>query len=196
LYKNTDPKPDGFANLGLARADEVKKLLIRKGIAANSIRTKAKASNNLDVFNNKIIGGVNFLVGADRQPVVQNTPVKKEPEQPKKDGLLAKALDFGKATAASFKSGQRIELKNVQFDSGSSRLRNTSFTDLDKLVGIMNDNQKISIEIGGHTDNTGALSVNNRLSDERARRVRDYLVSKGIKANRLQRIRSKPACCQ
>jgi len=185
-YKNTDSKPAGFANLGLARADGTKQYLVRKGIRADQIKTKSKVNNALTVAGSKIIGGVDFVVGAEKvraqPPVVKNEPVK---EAPKKDGLLNRALDFTKATAASFKKGQRIELKNVQFNSGSSRLRDSSNADLNKLVKILNDNKGIKIEVGGHTDNTGALSVNNRLSGERARRVQDYLTSKGIAANRI-----------
>ncbi len=57
--------------------------------------------------------------------------------------------------------------------------------ELNKLVEVLNDNPKLSIEIGGHTDNTGNAADNIKLSGNRAKSVVDYLVSKGIAAARL-----------
>lgn len=166
LYNAKDKKPAKFANLGLARADEVKKALVKKGIKANQIATKGLVRNNLVVNTNKVYGAASFAIG-------------------NKGGLLDKALDFSKATADSFKKGQRIEMKNIKFDTGSAKLKNTSFADLDKLTKILNDNKAVKIEIGGHTDNTGNLASNNKLSQQRAQSVVTYLVGKGITKNRL-----------
>jgi len=166
LYNAKDKKPARFANLGLARADEVKKALIKKGIKANQIVTKAQVRNGLVVNTNKVYGAANFTIG-------------------NKGGLADKALDFSKATADSFKKGQRIVMKNIKFDTGSAQLRNTSFTDLNKLTKILNDNKTLKIEVGGHTDNTGKLASNNKLSQQRAQSVVTYLVGKGIVKNRL-----------
>jgi len=166
LYNAKDKKPARFANLGLARAEEVKKALIKKGIKANQVVTKAQVRDNLVVNTNKVYGAANFTIG-------------------NKGGLLDKALDFSKATAASFKKGQRIEMKNIKFDTGSAKLKNSSFADLNKLVTILNDNKAVKIEIGGHTDNTGKLASNNKLSQQRAQSVVTYLTGKGITKNRL-----------
>jgi len=166
LYDAKDKKPTRFANLGLSRADQLKKALIKKGIKADQIVAKAQVRNNLVVNANKVYGAANFVVS-------------------NKGGLLDKALDFSKATAANFKKGQRIEMKNIQFDTGSAKLKNTSFGDLNKLVKILNENKAVKIEIGGHTDNTGKLATNNTLSQQRAQSVVTYLVGKGIVKNRL-----------
>jgi len=166
MYNAKDKKPAKFANLGLARADGVKKALVKKGINANQIVTKGIVRNNLVVNTNKVYGAAGFAIG-------------------NKGGLLDKALDFSKATAANFKKGQRIEMKNIKFDTGSAKLKNTSFADLNKLTTILNENKAVKIEIGGHTDNTGKLASNNKLSQQRAQSVVTYLVSKGIVKNRL-----------
>lgn len=166
LYNAKDKKPARFANLGLARADEVKKALIKKGIKADQIVTKAQVRNSLVVNTNKVYGAANFTIG-------------------NKGGLADKALDFSKATADSFKKGQRIVMKNIKFDTGSAKLRNSSFSDLDKLNKILTDNKALKIEVGGHTDNTGKLASNNKLSQQRAQSVVTYLVGKGIVKNRL-----------
>ena len=46
-------------------------------------------------------------------------------------------------------------------------------------------NASIRVQVGGHTDNTGSAAVNRRLSAARANAVRDYLISKGVAADRL-----------
>jgi len=186
LYERKDPKPVNkkFANLGLERADQIKAVLTKRGIKADQIATKALVRNTLQVIDKKVIGGATYIVSnkpktkpvvADNKPVADN----------KNKGVQEKALDFSKATADSFKKGQRIELKNVQFDSGSANLKNTSFADLNKLVNILNKNKTIKIEVGGHTDSVGDLALNNRLSKQRAESVATYLTGKGIVKNRL-----------
>ncbi len=78
-----------------------------------------------------------------------------------------------------------VRLANIQFESNSFKLQRVSLIELDKLVEILADNAKLSIEIGGHTDNTGNAADNIKLSASRAKAVVDYLISKGIPASRL-----------
>lgn len=181
-YKSSETKPAGFDNMGLARAENTKKVFVSKGINADQILTKALVNNNQKMFNNKITGGLFGRITNLPAPPVADKEEEKETENKE---LREQAIDFNKATAANFKKGERIELKNVQFDSGSARLRASSAADLDKLVKILNDNKAIKIEVGGHTDATGSLSLNNTLSGNRARSVLQYLVKKGIPANRV-----------
>ncbi|MDA3883165.1 MAG: OmpA family protein [Bacteroidales bacterium] len=81
--------------------------------------------------------------------------------------------------------GSKVILKNVFFDVDSDKLKPESKTELDMIVRFMNQNPTISFEIGGHTDNTGSDARNRELSTERAQAVYNYLIQKGIDANRL-----------
>lgn len=81
--------------------------------------------------------------------------------------------------------GAEVVLANVFFDLNSSLLRKESFIELDKLVDHLKTNPNIKIEIGGHTDSRGNNKDNLELSQNRANAVMDYLISKGIAANRL-----------
>jgi len=81
--------------------------------------------------------------------------------------------------------GQKIILKNIFFATDSFNLKAESKAELQKIVGLLNDNPFISAEISGHTDNAGSDEYNLRLSENRARSVVEYLVSAGIVSTRL-----------
>jgi outer membrane protein OmpA-like peptidoglycan-associated protein len=81
--------------------------------------------------------------------------------------------------------GTVVTLRNVFFDFDKAELKPESFVELDKLAAYLRTNT-IRIEIGGHTDDQGSDDYNDRLSENRAKAVYDYLVSKGIPADRLQ----------
>ena len=78
-----------------------------------------------------------------------------------------------------------IILKNVFFDTKQTQLKPESITELDNLVLLMNENPKLKIQIGGHTDNIGKPEDNLKLSLGRAVAVVNYLLGKGIKNDRL-----------
>jgi outer membrane protein OmpA-like peptidoglycan-associated protein len=76
--------------------------------------------------------------------------------------------------------------QQIQFEFNKAIIRpGISFKILDEVVGVLNDNPKISLEVQGHTDNVGGDAYNMTLSQKRADAVRAYLVSKGIAPDRL-----------
>lgn len=83
-------------------------------------------------------------------------------------------------------AGAAIILKNIFFDNNKFDLRHESIAELDRLVLLMNENPKMTIQINGHTDNAGNKEANKTLSLNRAKSVMGYLLSKGIKKERLQ----------
>ena len=86
---------------------------------------------------------------------------------------------------APIKIGQTIKLNNIFFDMSKAVLRDESFVELDKLYTILIDNPAMTIEIDGHTDNVGNPEANQQLSIDRANAVKNYLIVKGIKQNRI-----------
>lgn len=76
-------------------------------------------------------------------------------------------------------------LKNIFFDINKFELKPASQAELDILVQLLTENPSVKIEIGGHTDNVGKPSDNLILSNNRAKAVVNYLVSKNISAQRL-----------
>ncbi len=75
--------------------------------------------------------------------------------------------------------------KQVLFDNGKATIKPESFRNLDEMVIIMVEYPSANFNIEGHTDATGKVPANIVLSDNRARAIRDYLISKGITAERL-----------
>jgi OmpA-OmpF porin, OOP family len=79
-----------------------------------------------------------------------------------------------------------LAAKAVQFETSKSLLKEESFSILDDIVEIMRQYPAYSLGISGHTDNVGDDNENFKLSTERARACYDYLVYRGIKAERLR----------
>ncbi|MCF0215991.1 MAG: OmpA family protein [Fibrobacteraceae bacterium] len=79
----------------------------------------------------------------------------------------------------------RAELTGVTFKAGSAELVPSSLKTLDAAIAGLKRNPKAKIEIQGHTSSEGSEDLNDRLSGERAYSVREYMISKGIKADRL-----------
>jgi len=98
------------------------------------------------------------------------------------EGLEAVHKDVPLIPLSSETSGG-ITLANVFFDLDKATLRKRSFVELDKLVTFMVENPDVKVEIGGHTDSRG--NNNQILSENRAKAVLDYVVAKGVNAERL-----------
>jgi OmpA-OmpF porin, OOP family len=78
-------------------------------------------------------------------------------------------------------------LKQIQFDTGKATIKATSFSILDEIVKLMRANPDIGhLSIEGHTDDRGAVDMNNRLSQSRAESVMKYLSDHGIADDRLE----------
>jgi outer membrane protein OmpA-like peptidoglycan-associated protein/YHS domain-containing protein len=115
-----------------------------------------------------------------------------------KEGYLFKSIFFNFINPKEFnpltldvfldpiKSGKAIVLNNIFFPSNSYQLEDKSKTELDKIVLFLQNNPKISIEFGGHTDDVGSDKDNLDLSQKRAKSVYDYMIGKGIAASRLK----------
>ncbi len=79
-----------------------------------------------------------------------------------------------------------VVVDNVFYDFDRADLRPETKEALNEMVKIMTDNPNITIEMASHTDRIGSDEYNIGLSQRRAQSVIDYLISKGINADRLQ----------
>jgi peptidoglycan-associated lipoprotein len=79
-----------------------------------------------------------------------------------------------------------VVIENIFYDFDRATLRPESKTALNEMAQILRDNPNVTIEMASHTDRHGTDEYNISLSSRRARSVIDYLISVGIKADRLQ----------
>jgi len=78
-----------------------------------------------------------------------------------------------------------IKIENIYFDFDKATIKPDSKISLDKIVRVLEENPKMKIEVNAHTDIRGSAPYNLRLSKRRAVSAMKYLISKGIKADRL-----------
>ena len=84
--------------------------------------------------------------------------------------------------------GANIKIQNISFKKGDPEIMGKSFAELDYLANLMLLHAGMAIRIEGHTDNYGDTRANQKLSEERARAVRDYLIRKNISPVRIDAI--------
>jgi len=73
---------------------------------------------------------------------------------------------------------------NVTFDTGSSAIKPHFFEVLNSVAVVLREYEKTYVDVLGHTDSTGSLSLNMRLSEDRAQSVAQYLASQGVQRER------------
>ena len=116
-----------------------------------------------------------------KEPVVAKQPsLSASTANPKEKLPTSNAKSFDK-----IETGKAITLNNVYFEQSSFIMKKESYPELDKVVAILRSNPKTRIEIGGHTDNVGDQRLNLALSENRAKVILNYMVSKGIDEERL-----------
>lgn len=76
--------------------------------------------------------------------------------------------------------GLIVSMPDVLFDTGKAELKPVARERLAKVAGILLAYPDIKVEIDGHTDNTGTMSFNQKLSEQRAESVRTYLGQQGV----------------
>ena len=71
-----------------------------------------------------------------------------------------------------------IRLQNVNFETGKAVIKPESYPVLDDVAKVLLQYPMLTMEVGGHTDNTGTKAKNVTLSDQRAKAVLGYLMQK------------------
>jgi outer membrane protein OmpA-like peptidoglycan-associated protein len=77
-------------------------------------------------------------------------------------------------------------IQGIYFETAKATIKPASFPVLDRAVAVLKEYPELKLLIEGHTDDVGDDAYNMRLSEDRAKSVREYLVSKGIDTVRLQ----------
>ena len=76
-------------------------------------------------------------------------------------------------------------MQGIEFETGKAAIKQKSYALLDKIAQTFIDNPSYVIEVQGHTDNTGKAEQNKKISQQRAQAVMQYLIKKGVAADRM-----------
>lgn len=106
----------------------------------------------------------------------------------KKNRNIELTSEFTLATESESLEDKIINLKNIFYEIGSATLDNQSQSELDKLSQLLAQFPSVNAQIISHTDNQGDADLNYTLSESRAGNVRQYLLNKGINADRLSSV--------
>lgn len=112
-----------------------------------------------------------------KEPKIRESKTKPSPIITKKE-----KVNFGDK---KIEEGEKIILKNIQFEQTKWMLNPSAMGELDRLVELMKTYPKMRIEITGHTSSEGDRNDNIELSRKRAESCKDYLRKNGIESNRI-----------
>jgi outer membrane protein OmpA-like peptidoglycan-associated protein len=122
------------------------------------------------------VGTVRGLSGIVQDPTEPSPPRAAEPPQP---------VNMSDYTALIRNRPQTMAL--IHFDTDSARIRSDAYQLLNEYANALQSTTLANavLLIAGHTDSVGSTSYNLSLSQRRAQAVKDYLIARGIAANRL-----------
>lgn len=99
------------------------------------------------------------------------------------DFVSTQTFEFG---LTPIKKDSTVVLNNIEFEFAKASLTPDSKAGLDDLSRFLSENPDVQINIVGHTDNVGSETINERLSNERAKAVYDEMVKRGIEPSRMK----------
>lgn len=115
------------------------------------------------------------------------TPEDKKEENNRTDiTVKIDTADVVMLDSITVKVGETVVLKNIQFYQGKAKVLPSSLPTLEKIYEIMRKYPTMEIELHGHTDNVGDENKNLKLSEERVKAIKKYLVDRKIEPHRIQ----------
>lgn len=182
VYLNKTKPVLDLAELKLKVLDEDTKKELEVTVMVSDVTNAEERSTTLMVMNGKTPDAYPMEISRRYEILVSregyfNSTVKLTID--KKDKVERTVL------LRSLGVGKSIVLDDLLFKVNSADVDDRSMNLLNQLVDFMNQNPKIRIEIGGHTDSDGSAAFNQQLSENRAKSAVKYLVSKGISESRL-----------
>ena len=177
-----DPKDPKSQETPLANT--VVKLLDDKGAVVGETTTDADGNFRFDMEPSK-----NYTFFIEKESyLTKREPFTTVGKSPAYEDLVQKetSIDLNhKLVIDKIVKDQVIVFDNINWDYDMAVVRPEAALELDKITQFLNDNPKITIELSSHTDSRGDDKYNVKLSQKRAEAAEAYIVSKGIKTERI-----------
>lgn len=136
-----------------------------------------KARKDNFIGSNKVL---TLVKAEDCKPVIAELLMT-----PGFDKLGEPIVIAGQTITESLKEGDIIQMRDIFYDFDKYYIRGDASPDLDRLVGLMQQFASMKIELSSHTDSRGTTQYNDQLSANRAKSAKEYLIKKGIAADRI-----------
>lgn len=150
-----------------------------KGAAIGTVAGAAVGAGVGKLLGNVAVGAIaGAAVGGTTGALIGKKMDKQAAELEEQLGENAAVERIGEGIKVTFESG-------ILFQTGKATLSESSKDALTKFAQTLIDYPDTDVMIYGHTDNTGSDAINQPLSENRAKAVKDFLVSKGVDAKRL-----------
>jgi outer membrane protein OmpA-like peptidoglycan-associated protein len=194
-------KPGPASNNG---CPEVKLILIDN--QGNGLRTSVQRKDQSFVYDDlppdeqvvfklegedtELVKEVKVMVGGIAKKAIRDTKdgyfrfiiIKPVDNNLKKEDAKDVAIKLNKEEAEILKKA----FDNLEFATAKDIIKQESFASLDELAALMLKKPTWKLKISGHTDNQGQAATNLKLSEKRAKAVQNYLISKGVSADRFK----------
>jgi outer membrane protein OmpA-like peptidoglycan-associated protein len=178
---------------------------IIRGYVSNSITGERIANVKMSLFSNtgeELETTTTDIAGAYRFNTVLNCTTKFNVTASKKgyenkdkpvltlnengETVVALGLETLNELIVEEKGVLKIKIGIIYFDLNKSFIRNDAAIELNKIVLLMTQYPQMVIKIESHTDSRNSQSYNLNLSDRRAKSTRDYIISQGVDAKRIE----------
>ncbi len=165
--RNQSPHP----NLGIARSNAIKKILVAEGANPDNIQTSGKQIESFTLTEDRILGGVDFIFGE------MEKKIDDEPEEVAENNLAEKEKTPDKRSAEITEENQVIIFEYLENEFALSK---KSKPKLDELRRLVRNNPSYKLIISGYSNKQEEQTINN-LAERRSLAVRRYLVDTGVR---------------
>ena len=191
--------PEHYPGAGGARGPGVIRVSGHDGTSANTTTQVSKLDNKVHHIAISV-NGTFVKAYIDEQRVVNDPDGIKRPirliglTMASSGNVATDKLMFtnfrlaegGKDVKSALDTEGKIVTHGILFDTGKATIKAESLPTLNMILGLLNGTPALKFSIEGHTDNQGGKAINQPLSENRAAAVKDWLVGKGIAADRLK----------
>jgi outer membrane protein OmpA-like peptidoglycan-associated protein len=184
------PRPVLNVSIYLQRSENT----LVKGVVTTEVNqhpasgVKVTLRNDKDKSEQTITTGPDGGYEFDMKPNAPYTITAEKNQYATKKSQYAKSKTKAKVVSDSlglYGVGDVFQLKNIYYDLNRFFIRPDAAKELDRVLAVLKEYPTMKIEMRSHTDARATDAYNMRLSENRARAAKDYLVSRGVQADRI-----------